>query len=122
MGCCAYPMRGVSADRGSPPPQRPAVRRFGNTALMFAAGNDNPEIVEQLIVARADLNTKHRSNGCALPRGPSGGVVAAPTVPIAPAPSGRDTALHWAAYKGCTKSAVALLVGGADRTVTNNQG
>jgi ankyrin repeat protein len=38
------------------------------------------------------------------------------------APSGRDTALHFAAGKGCTKSAVALLVGGADQTVTNNDG
>jgi hypothetical protein len=46
----------------------------------------------------------------------------APTVPIAPAPSGRFTALHCAAYNGRTKSAVALLVGGADRTVTNKQG
>jgi hypothetical protein len=43
-------------------------------------------------------------------------------VPIAPAPSGRRTALHCAAYYGCTESAVALLVGGADQTVTNNDG
>jgi hypothetical protein len=40
-------------------------------------------------------------------------------VPIAPAPSGRATALHWAALNGRTKSTVALLVGGADQTVTN---
>ena len=38
------------------------------------------------------------------------------------APSGRWTALHWAAFHGRTKSAVALLVGGADQTVTNNKG
>jgi ankyrin repeat protein len=43
-------------------------------------------------------------------------------LPIALAPSGRWTALHFAAWNGCTKSAVALLVGGADQTVTNNQG
>jgi hypothetical protein len=43
-------------------------------------------------------------------------------VPIAPAPSGRWTALHWAAYKGSTKSAVPLLVGGADQTITDNDG
>jgi hypothetical protein len=43
-------------------------------------------------------------------------------VPIAPAPSGRWTALHYAAVNGRTKSAVVLLVGGADQTVTNNQG
>ena len=42
--------------------------------------------------------------------------------PTAPAPSGRATALHIAAYNGYTKSAVALLVGGADQTVTDNAG
>jgi hypothetical protein len=35
---------------------------------------------------------------------------------------GRFTALHLAALNGRTKSAVALLVGGADKTITNNQG
>jgi hypothetical protein len=43
-------------------------------------------------------------------------------LPIAPAPSGRDTALHYAAWNGCTKSAVALLVGGADQTITDDDG
>ena len=90
--------------------------------MMFAAANDHHAIVEQLVVARADLSTKHSGNGCALPRSPSGDVCRSPTVPIAPAPSGRDTALHWAAYWGYTKSAVALLVGGADPTVTDNDG
>ncbi len=89
--------------------------------MMAAAANDHHEIVEQLVVARADLNAKSKY-GCALPLGPSGGVVAAPTVPIAPAPSGRFTALHWAAYQGCTKSAVPLLVGGADHTITDDDG
>ena len=42
--------------------------------------------------------------------------------PTAPAPSGRSTALHYAAAYGRTKSAVALLVGGADQTVTDNAG
>ncbi len=89
--------------------------------MMAAVCNGHPEIVDKLVVARADLNTKN-NYGCALPRGPSGGVVAAPTVPIAPAPSGRDTALHYAAGNGCTKSAVALLVGGADRTIPDDSG
>jgi hypothetical protein len=89
--------------------------------LMHAAGNDHHEIVEQLVVARADLNAKN-SGGCALPRGPSGGICRSPTAPIAPAPSGRRTALHCAAFWGRTESTVALLVGGADRTVTNNDG
>jgi hypothetical protein len=43
-------------------------------------------------------------------------------LPIAPAPSGRRTALHIAAYNGRTRSTVPLLVGGADQTVTNNDG
>jgi hypothetical protein len=41
---------------------------------------------------------------------------------LAPAPSGRKTALHIAAFNGSTKSAVALLVGGADQTITTNDG
>jgi hypothetical protein len=88
---------------------------------MGAALYDRPAIVEQLVVARADLNTKS-SDGCALPRGPSSGICRSPTVPIAPAPSGRYTALHCAAYRGCTESAVPLLVGGADQTITDNDG
>ncbi len=92
------------------------------TAVMWAARNDHPAIVEQLVVARADLNTKNSSHGCALPLGPSGDVVGRRLLPIAPAPSGRGTALHYAARHGYTKSALALLVGGADRTVTNNSG
>jgi hypothetical protein len=83
MGCCAYPMRGVCADRGSPMPPCPAGRRNGWTALMNAVRNGHHEIVEKLVVARADVNTKHR-NGCALPRGPSGGICWSPTLPIAP--------------------------------------
>jgi hypothetical protein len=42
---------------------------------MNAAYYDHHEIVEQLVVARADLNTKNKYNGCALPRGPSGDLV-----------------------------------------------
>ena len=92
--------------------------------MMWAAHNDDHATVERLVVARADLNTKNR-NGCALP--PSArpaAFVGAPTVPTAPAPapSGRGTALHFAAFNSHTKSAVALLVGGADQTITNNQG
>jgi hypothetical protein len=62
--------------------------------LMWAANMDHHEIVGRLLAARADLNTKN----------------------------GRMTALHYAAYGGSTKSAVALLVGGADHTITNNSG
>ena len=87
---------------------------------MEAAYNDHHAIVRKLVVARADVNSKN-NNGCAFPRGLSGGrsVGGGPT---APAPSGRWTALHWAANNGYTKSAVALLVGGADPTITSNYG
>ena len=87
---------------------------------MAAAANDHHAIVGKLVDARADVNTKS-DFGCAFPRRPvrrrsvGGG-------PTAPAPSGRWTALHSAAFKGSTKSAVALLVGGADRTITDNDG
>ncbi len=39
-----------------------------------------------------------------------------------PAPSGRRTALHWAARNGCIDVGVELLVGGADQTITTNDG
>ncbi len=89
--------------------------------MMYAAINDHHAIVDKLIVARADLNAKD-NYGCALPLGPSGDVVGRRLCRLRLAPSGRDTALHLAAFHGRTKSAVPLLVGGADRTVTNNQG
>jgi hypothetical protein len=34
------------------------------------------------------------------------------------APSGRWTALHFAAYNGCSGTAAPLLVGGADQSIT----
>jgi hypothetical protein len=59
---------GYAPDRGSPPPPNaPPVRRRGCTALMFAAARDYLEIVDKLLVARADLNTKDSIYGCALP-------------------------------------------------------
>jgi hypothetical protein len=51
------------------------VRRDGYTALMLAAIKGHHEIVEQLVAARADLNTKNNIYGCALPLGPSGDLV-----------------------------------------------
>ena len=88
---------------------------------MTAAANGRHAIVGKLVGARADVNTKENKYGCAFPPRPvrrrsvGGG-------PTAPAPSGRCTALHFAAANGYTKSAVALLVGGADRTVTDKSG
>jgi hypothetical protein len=114
--CEGYPLIGAHPRRRSP-----AVRRRGTTALMAAAANDHHAIVEQLVVARADLNSKN-DKGCALPRGPSGGVVGRRLCRLRLAPSGRWTALHYAAIMGYTKSAVPLLVGGADQTITNYEG
>jgi hypothetical protein len=39
-----------------------------------------------------------------------------------PAPSGRYTALHIAAYHGSIRVGAELLVGGADQRITNNDG
>ncbi len=89
--------------------------------MMYAAAHDHHAIVERLVVARADLNTKSKS-GCALPLGPTGGVVGRRLCRLRLAPSGRWTALHYAAYHGRTRSTVALLVGGADQTTTDNNG
>jgi hypothetical protein len=36
------------------------------------------------------------------------------------APSGRWTALHFAAYNGCSDTAAPLLVGGVDQSITEN--
>ncbi len=87
---------------------------------MYAAGNGHHAMVERLVAARADVNTKTNYNGRALPHRPVRRRRPSPTLPIAP--SGRWTALHYAAHEGYTESAVALLVGGADQTVTDNDG
>ena len=92
--------------------------------MMRAAIKDRHAILQKLLDARADANTKN-DFGCALffpvrrrrRRRPMGR-----RLRLAPAPSGRLTALHYAAFNGCTKSAVALLVGGADQTITNSYG
>ncbi len=39
-----------------------------------------------------------------------------------PAPSGRWTALHWAAHNGCISAGAELLVGGADQNITDKGG
>ncbi len=111
--------------RGLTPSAGPAVRRGGTTALHYAADNDDRAIVAALLGARADVNTK-QNGGCAicrrrcLARGRRW-----PTVtPMAavPAPSGRMTALHYAAIYGFIDVGVELLVGGADQTITANSG
>jgi hypothetical protein len=103
---------------GLTPSVCPAVRRRGETALIKAALHftDRDAIVRKLVEARADVNTKSNA-GCAF-SARSALVGGAPTVP-APAPSGRRTALHHAAFRGNTEAAVALLVGGADQSITD---
>ncbi len=44
-----------------------------------------------------------------------------PTAAV-PAPSGRCTALYCAAGNGSISAGAELLVGGADQTITNNDG
>ncbi len=124
MGC-EYPCEGTAGRSGLTPSAGPAVRRNGVTALMYAAYNDDRATVAALLGARADVDTQ-QNNGCAfcrrrcLARGRR-----LPTVtPMAavPAPSGRMTALHWAAGNGFIDVGVELLVGGADQTITDSIG
>ena len=108
---------------GATPSACPAVRRNGDTALMRAAISDHPAIFQKLLDARADVNTKDRG-GCALPwpvRRVVGGGRLVRQLRRA-APSGRDTALHWAAAHGLISAGAELLVGGADRRITDSQG
>ena len=125
MGC-EYPCEGTRwSVRGSPPPPAPPVRRSGETALIYAAHNDDRATVAALLGARADVNTKG-IHGCAVCRRrcPARGRRWPTVTPMAavPAPSGRWTALHYAAYNGFISAGVELLVGGADQTITNDRG
>ena len=108
--------------RGLTPSAGPAVRRSGWTALMIAAHNDDRATVAALLGARADVNTKD-NDGCAICR-PACGRRRPTVTPMAavPAPSGRWTALHYAAWNGSISVGAELLVGGADQTITNNEG
>ncbi len=96
------------------------------TALMRAADNGDRATVAALLGARADVNTKDKFNGCAVCRRrcPARGRRRPTVTPMAavPAPSGRWTALHYAARYGFISAAVELLVGGADQTITDNDG
>ncbi len=101
------------------------MRRYGNTALHHAANIDDRATVAALLGARADVNTKN-TGGCAICRRrcPARGRRWPTVTPMAavPAPSGRMTALHWAAGNCYISAGVELLVGGADQTITNNDG
>jgi ankyrin repeat protein len=93
------------------------------TALIIAAWNDDHRIVAALLGARADVNTKQNS-GCAFAAARSARVGGGRWCPDAavPAPSGRWTALHFAARNGRIRAAAELLVGGAEQRITNNNG
>ena len=60
--------------RGLTPSAGNAVRRDGDTALMWAATNDDRAIVAALLGARADVKTKGY-DGCAFAAALSGAVV-----------------------------------------------
>jgi hypothetical protein len=93
------------------------VRRNGFTALICAARYNVPAIVGALVGACADVSTKENS-GCAFPAWL--GVLA--VADARAAPSGRWTALHYAAHYGFIGAAVPLLVGGADQRITDKHG
>ena len=66
---CEYPCEGIRwSVGGSPPPPAPPVRRLGQTALHYAARNDDRPTVAALLGARADVNTQ-RNSGCAFAAG-----------------------------------------------------
>jgi ankyrin repeat protein len=92
---------------------------------MIAARNGDRAIVAALLGPRADVNTKD-NDGCAFAVGAvrRGGRRWPMVTPMAavPAPSGRYTALHHAACNGRISAGAELLVGGADQTITANDG
>ncbi len=110
---------------GLTPSAGPAVRRAGTTALIYAAYNDDRPTVAALLGARADVNTKN-NGGCAFCRRrcPARGRRWPTVTPMAavPAPSGRMTALHYAARNGFIDVCAELHVGGADQTIMDSDG
>ncbi len=55
--------------QGLSPSAGPAVRRNGDTALNYAANNDDCATVAALLGARADVNNQDNFNGCAFATG-----------------------------------------------------
>ncbi len=109
-----------------------------NTALHVAAASKRADghgaIVSFLIAERADVNQANK-NGCAAqlrarrPRrrrvSPSCSALRRQLrsmTDLQGSPSGRYTALHYAAINGNTDAAVRLLVSGADQNIKNNDG
>ena len=94
--------------------------------MVATAFNDDRATVAALLGARADVNTQNNSGCAVLPSGAvrRGGRRRPTVTPMAavPAPSGRWTALHYAAANGRISAGAELLVGGADQTITDNAG
>jgi hypothetical protein len=63
MGC-EYPCEGTPDHSELTPSAGTAVRRYGATALMIAARNDDRAIVAALLGARANVSTQN-NYGCA---------------------------------------------------------
>jgi uncharacterized protein len=74
-------------------PEAREVEGYGATALMYAASDPDPAMVNVLLAAGADVNARDRMG---------------------------DPALNWAAYYGLTDVIVRLLEAGADPTLTGH--
>lgn len=86
----------------------------GQTALMWAAAEARPDMVRYLISCGADVNARSNVNEWERQ------VTAEPRVQARP--SGGFTPLLYAARKGCTECARALIEGGADKDLTDPDG
>jgi hypothetical protein len=106
----------------SPPLRTPAVRRNGRAALMRAASKDLDVIVRALVGACADMNTKASKSGCALWGVCRRRLRWSPICAIPGRPVPRFTALHCAVLNGNFNAVMGLLVGGADQTITDQEG
>ena len=86
----------------------------GQTALMWAAAERQPEMLQLLIDKGAKVNTK------SLPNNWERQVTAEPRMKILP--PGSLTALHYAAREGCTDCVAKLIKAGADLNVVDGDG
>jgi hypothetical protein len=125
MGC-EYPCEGTAGRSGLTPSAGPAVRRYGQTALIKAAYNDDHRIVAALLGARAAVDIRN-SNGCAFAvgavrRGGRRWPMVTPMQPCPPRPAGprrctmRRPAVASAPARSCSPAAPIS----ASRTVTGN--
>ncbi len=105
---------------GPPPHPGPAVHRYGNTALHWAAVYGNRRMIRSLVDAKAKVNAQDDYECAVCARGESADECAAPSRrrrrPC------RWTPLHSAARNGHSSSVAELLLRGADGAVQNCNG